>query len=340
MGSTSLVSLAEARERALENRKLARTGGDPLQAKRTSQALLSFEDAARKVHKIHEPTWRNKKHAAQFLSTLETYTFLRIGKLKVSEVTTADVLAVLQPIWLEKPETARRVRQRIGTVMKWAVANGWRTDNPTEAVSQALPRHIDTQQHRKSLPYENLPKFLDALKASDGGVTTKLALEMVILTASRSSEVRNADWSEFDLEQGIWTRPAQRMKSKKEHRVPLSPRAMEILAEARKLGAGEGFVFPGTKIGKPLSDMTLLKLTKALGYDVDVHGFRTSFKTWAQERTNTARDVSEAALAHVVKDKAEAAYARSDFFEKRRKLMELWAKAARGEDAKIVQISS
>lgn len=324
MGSASLVSLAQAREVALQNRKLARSGGDPLQSKRASEALLTFEEASRKVHKIHEPTWRNKKHAAQFISTLETYTFPRIGKLKVSEVTTADVLAVLQPIWLTKPETARRVRQRIGTVMKWAIANGWRTDNPAEAISQALPKQTDTQQHRKSLPYGKVADFLDSLRASDAGDATKLALELLILTASRSGEIRLADWSEFDLDQAIWTRPAHRMKSKKEHRVPLSPRAIEVLSEAQKLGSGDGLVFPGTKIGKPLSNMTLSKLTKALGYDVDVHGFRTSFKTWAQERTNTPRDVSEAALAHVVKDKAEAAYARSDFFDKRRNLMDRW----------------
>ena len=339
MGSASLVSLAEARECALENRKLSRAGGDPLQAKRTSQALLTFEEAARKVHKIHEPTWRNKKHAAQFLSTLDTYTFPRIGKLKVSDVTTADVLAVLQPIWLEKPETARRVRQRIGTVMKWAIANGWRVDNPADAISQALPKQTDTQQHRKALPYDKVPEFLEALKASNAGDATKLALELVILTASRSGEVRLAEWSEFDLEQGIWTRPARRMKSKKEHRVPLSPRALEVLAEARKLGTGEGLVFPGTVHGKPLSDMTLSKLTKALGFDVDVHGFRTSFKTWTQERTNTPRDVSEAALAHVVKDKSEAAYARSDFFDKRRKLMEGWALAVSNEIGKVVRLA-
>jgi len=339
MGSTSLVSLAEAREIALENRKVARAGGDPLQAKRTSQALLSFEEAARKVHKIHEPTWRNKKHAAQFISTLETYTFPRMGKLKVSEVTTADVLAVLQPIWLKKPETARRVRQRIGTVMKWAVANGWRTDNPAEAISQALPKQTDTQQHRKALHYSKVPEFVDALKASGAGTATKLALEMVILTASRSSEVRKADWSEFDLEEGIWTRPALHMKSKKEHRVPLSTRALEVLAEAKTLGTGEGHVFPGMKFGKPLSDMTLLKLTKALGYDVDVHGFRASFKMWAQERTNTPRDVSEAALAHVVKDKAEAAYARSDFFEKRRTLMERWANSIETQSNNVIGIA-
>lgn len=339
MGSASLVTLAEARETALQNRKLARAGGDPLQSKRASEALLTFEEASRKVHKIHEPTWRNKKHAAQFISTLETYTFRRIGKLKVSEVTTADVLAVLQPIWLEKPETARRVRQRIGTVMKWAVANGWRQDNPADAIAQALPKQDKTQAHRKALPYDKVPEFLDALKASDAGDATKLALELVILTASRSGEVRLAEWSEFDLDQAIWTRPAHRMKAKKEHRVPLSPRAVEVLSQARKLGSGDGLVFPGTKYGKPLSDMTLSKLTKALGYDVDVHGFRTSFKTWTQERTNTPRDVAEAALAHTVKDKAEAAYARSDFFEKRRELMERWAEAITpAKSGKIVSI--
>lgn len=325
LGSASLVSLADARETALENRKLARSGGDPLQSKRTAEALLTFEEAARKVHKIHEPTWRNKKHAAQFLSTLATYTFPRIGKLKVSEVTTADVLAVLQPIWLEKPETARRVRQRIGTVMKWAVANGWRQDNPADTISSALPKQDKTQAHRKALPYNKVPEFLECLKASNAGPATKLALELLILTASRSGEARLAEWSEFDLENAVWTRPALRMKAKKEHRVPLSPRALEVLSEAKNLGIGEGLVFPGTKLGKPLSDMTLSKLVKALGYDVDVHGFRTSFKTWAQERTNTPRDVSEAALAHTVKDKAEAAYARSDFFEKRRGLMDSWS---------------
>ena len=338
MGSASLVSLAEAREQALENRKLARAGGDPLQAKRASEALLTFEEAARTVHQIHEPTWRNKKHAAQFISTLATYTFPRIGKLKVSEVTTADVLAVLQAIWLEKPETARRVRQRIGTVMKWAVANGWRQDNPADAIAQALPKQDKTQAHRKALPYDKVPEFLVALKASDAGTATKLALELVILTASRSGEVRLAEWSEFDLQEGVWTRPAHRMKAKKEHRVPLSPRALEVLTESRKLGNGEGLAFPGTKNGKPLSDMTLSKLTKALGYDVHVHGFRTSFKTWTQERTNTPRDVSEAALAHTVKDKAEAAYARSDFFDKRRTLMEHWANYVLENSARVVAI--
>ena len=233
LGSASLVSLSEAREVAIENRKLARAGGDPLQEKRTANALLTFEEAARKVHKIHEPAWRNKKHAAQFISTLETYTFPRIGKLKVSEVTTADVLAVLQPIWLEKPVTARRVKQRIGTVMKWAIANGWRNDDPAISVSSALPKQDRTPTHRKALPYDKVPEFLETLKASNAGDATKLALELLILTASRSGEVRLADWPEFDLKQGVWTRPAQRMKSKKEHRIPLPPRARSAVRGAQ-----------------------------------------------------------------------------------------------------------
>lgn len=175
LGSVSLVTLAEVREQAVVNRKLARSGGDPLQAKRQATALLSFEDAARKVHKIHEPTWRNKKHAAQFISTLETYTFPRMGRIKVSEVTTADVLAVLQPIWLEKPETAKRVRQRIGTVMKWAVANGWRQDNPAEAISQALPKQTKAVQHRKSLPYNDVAGCLEAVRRSGAKKATQKA---------------------------------------------------------------------------------------------------------------------------------------------------------------------
>lgn len=338
LGSASLVSLAEAREQALQNRKLARSGGDPLLERREASAMLTFEEASRKVHKIHEPSWSNPKHAAQFISTLETYAFPRMGKLKVSEITTADVLAVLQPIWLEKPETARRVRQRIGTVMKWAIATGWRQDNPADAISQALPKQSRKQAHRKALSYDKVPEFVTSLRSSNAGLATRLALELLILTASRSREVRLADWAEFDLDAGVWTRSADRMKAKKEHRVPLSPRAVDILNEALTLSNGKGLVFPGVKHGKPLSDATLLKQARTIEPDIDVHGFRTSFKTWTQERTNAPREVSEAALAHSIKDKAEAAYARSDMFEKRRKLMNTWAAFVDDETGDVVSI--
>lgn len=325
LGSPLLVPLAEARAKALDNRKMAREGGNPLQAKREAQAVLTFEEAARKVHAMHAPTWRNPKHAAQFLATLETYAFPRLGKLKVADVTTADVLAVLSPIWIEKAETARRVRQRIGTVMKWAIAQGWRRDNPAENIAHALPKAETKKENRKALPYDEVPACIEAVKASGAGAATKLALELLVLTASRSGEVRNAVWSEIDIAAKVWEIPAERMKMKRPHRIPLTPRAVAILEDAKAISDGSELVFPGTKTGKPLSDMTLSKLVKELGFPVDVHGFRTSFRTWAQERTNFPREVAEAALAHLSGGAVERAYARSDLFAKRRKMMEAWA---------------
>ena len=298
---------------------------------------------------LHLPTWRNAKHGAQFLATLETYTFPRIGRTKVGEVTTADVLAVLSPIWTEKPETAARVRQRIGTVMKWAVAQGWRQDNPAQSIAEALPkRDKSKQEHRKALGYADVANCIAAVQASRAGLSSKLAFEFLVLTATRSGEARGALWSEIDLgtpatsanpaTPAVWAIPASRMKAKRDHRVPLSARALEILRVAKGLGDGAGLVFPGTKTGKSLSDMTLSKLVKELGFDADVHGFRTSFRMWAQERTTFPREVAEAALAHTIKDKAEAAYARSDVFEKRRKMMEAWAGYLVCEAGKVVAI--
>jgi integrase len=349
LGNPALVSLAKARENALSNRRLAQAGGDPIQAKREAKAVLTFEEAARKVHALHLPTWRNAKHAAQFLSTLEAYAFPRMGRLMVNQVNTSDVLAVLTPIWTDKPETAARVKQRIGTVMKWAIAQGWRQDNPAESIATALPKHDKSLKgQRKALTYAEVPACLATVRASGAGLSTKLALEFLVLTATRSGEVRGATWDEIDLgtpatsatsaTPATWTIPASRMKAKREHRVPLSARAVAILRDAKALGDGTGLVFPGTKAGNPLSDATMAKLVKELGFDADVHGFRTSFRTWAQERTNFPREVAEAALAHTVKDKAEAAYARSDMFEKRRKMMEAWAGFLAAEAGKVVRI--
>ena len=340
LGGASLVTLAEAREKALENRRMARAGGDPIQARREAEAVLRFEEAAHRVHELHKPTWRNPKHAAQFIRTLETYAFPTIGKLRVADVNSADVLGVLTPIWTEKPETARRVRQRIGTVMKWAVAKGWRQDNPADAIAQALPKHDNTKAHRKALHYKEVSSCIEAVKASGANYATKLALEFLVLTAARSGEVRNMEWEEVDLDVGVWEIPAEKMKMKRPHRVPLSARAVEILREAKVLLGGSRLVFPGAKRGRPMSDMTLSKLVRELGFEVHVHGFRTSFRTWAQEQTNFPREVAEAALAHVVKDKSEAAYARSDLFEKRRKMMETWTAylTADAQPAKILSL--
>ena len=339
LGSASLVSLAKARDKAIENRGLAREGGDPLQAKHSALDVLTFAEATRKVHEMHKPTWRNEKHAAQFLSTLETYAFPRMGKLKVSDVSPADVLAVLMPIWTAKNETARRVRQRISTVLKWAVAQGWRTDNPAQDIEQALAKVTPAKSQRKAMPYAEVHDCIETVRTSEATAATKLAMEFLVLTASRSGEVREARWDEIDLDALLWEIPASRMKAKRSHRVPLSPRAIAILREAEMLGGQEGFLFPGTKPGKPLSDATLRKLIRELGFNVDIHGFRTSFRTWAQERTNFPREVAEAAMAHTLGDKAEQAYARSDLFEKRRKLMATWADYVAAQPATIVTLA-
>jgi integrase len=332
LGSPSLVSLSEAREAALANRKVARAGGDPLQAKRRAAAVMTFEEAAREVHRLHQPTWRSEKHGRAFLATLEAHAFPRLGPVRMADITSADLLAVLTPLWGDKPDTAKRVRQRIGTVLKWGIAKGWRLDNPAENILSAMPKRKGRSEPRKALPYEEVSRCLEVVRTSGAGLSTKLALEFLVLTATRSAETREAVWSEFDLQRAVWEIPADRMKAKRAHRVPLSGRALEVLREARGLGDG-GLVFPGTRPGRPMIDKRLSELVKKLGFDADVHGFRTSFRTWAQERTNFPREVAEFALAHVVGDAAEQAYARSDLFEKRRKMMEAWAGFLRRSDS-------
>ena len=236
----------------------------------------------------------------------------------MSEVATADVLAILTPIWHDKPETARRVRQRIGAVMKWAVAMGHRPDNPA---GDALGRQQDVVQHMRALPDGAVADALATVRLSQASVTTKRAFEFLVLTAARSGEVRLATWDELDLDAGVWTLPSARMKAKRDHRVPLSWRALAILHDVPRLTDGTGLVFRNLH-GKALSNMTLSKLIKELGIAAVPHGFRSSFRDWAAERTNTPREVVEAALAHTVPNPTEAAYARSDLFVRRRRLMD------------------
>ena len=324
LGSAELVTLAEAREMALANKKLARSGGDPLQEKKKAQAIPTLLDAIDKVIELNAPTWSNAKHAAQFRSTLTTYVTPKLGKRPINDITSAEVLSVLQPIWIDKNETARRIKQRLGTVMKWAIAQGYRSDDPTIALNQVLPKPNRKPKHRASLPYTNVADCLNIIKNSDAMLSTKLAIELLVLTATRSGEVRLANWSEIDFEARTWTIPAERMKMKEVHIIPLSDRALDVLHQAKALG-DDGLIFPGMRSGRPMSDMTMSKLVKELGYPVDIHGFRTSFRTWVQEQTNTAHEVAERALAHKTTNKVEAAYARSDLFDKRRKLMDAWA---------------
>lgn len=339
LGSADLVSLAEAREQALLNKKLARAGGDPLAVKRERISIPNFNEAIDEVIELNAPTWTNAKHAAQFKSTLTNYVTPKLGKRLVNDIQASDILTVLQPIWVEKNETARRVKQRIGTVMKWAIAQGLRTDDPTAALNQVLPKPNRKVKHRASLPYADVSNCLETVKQSDAMTSTKLAIELLVLTATRSGEVRLANWSEVDLDAKIWTIPADRMKMKEEHVIPLSDRALEVLERAKALG-DDGLIFPGMRPGRPMSDMTMSKLVKELGYPVDVHGFRTSFRTWVQEQTNTAHEVAERALAHKTTNKVEAAYARSDLFEKRRRLMDAWASYLSDRGSDVIQLAA
>jgi len=250
------------------------------------------------------------------------------------EVTSADVRQAFLMARETAPGVARKLVYRVSAVFKWGVAEGMCTGNPATGDALALPKMERTARHRKALPYAEVAGCIDAVKASGAGAATKLALEFLVLTATRSAETREARWDEFDFGDSdsgqssnvaTWIIPKERIKMKRDHRVPLSRRALEILREAEALSDGSGLVFPGTKTGRPLSDMTLAKLVKELGFKGDVHGFRTSFRTWTQEKTNFPREVAEAALAHRVGDAAEQAYARSDMFEKRRRMMQSWA---------------
>ncbi len=337
LGSPPVVTLAEAREQALENKRVARAGGDPLAQKRKAQAVLTFEEAAHKTHAELSPTWKNPKDRAAFLSTLETYIFPHFGAVPLPEVTSADIRQAILAAREKVPHVARKLVYRISYVFKWGIAEGMCSSNPSTAQSLALPRVERKAKHRKALHYSDVAGCIETVHASRAWKATKLAIEFLILTASRSGEVRMARWDEIDMNTATWEIPAERMKMQRPHRVPLPARAMEILAEAEELRDGSGLVFPSLR-GKVLSDMTLSKLVKELGFDADIHGFRTSFRTWAQERTNYPREVAEAALAHKTGDAVEQAYARSDVFEKRRKMMESWAAFLSETNAKVARI--
>jgi integrase len=335
LGGLSLVSLAEAREKALSYRKLARDGGDPvLEKRRARETAPTFRGAAEQVYAEHKVSWKNTKHAQQWLNTLQQYAFPHIGDRPVDKIDTPDVLRVLSPIWLTKPETARRVRQRIGTVLDWAKAAGFRAgDNPVAGVAKGLPKQAGREDHHTALPYAHVPEFVSRLRATSHTEMGRLAFEFLILTAARTGEVLGGKWSEIDLTQGIWTVPAERMKAGRPHRVPLSERAVEILTRAKEIGGGSDYLFPGRGGTKPLSNMVFLMALRRMQLDITAHGFRSSFRDWAAEQTSFPREVCEMALAHVVENRVEAAYRRGDLFEKRRELMDAWAAFAHQSDA-------
>lgn len=336
-GSAALVSLATAREKALDYRRIARAGGDPRKTDKAA-AVPTFEVAAREVHRELVKTWSNEKHRQDFINSLEMYAFPKIGTALVSEVGSSDMLKVLSPIWMTKNETARRVFQRMETILKWAAAKEWRDGTPGDVTLKGLPRVRRTKANRKALPYSQVSGLLKELQASNAMLQTKLCLEFIILTATRSAEARYARWSEVNLDEATWAIPKERIKMRRDHTVPLAPRAVQILKEAQSLFGTHGLVFPGGRKDRPLSDVVLSGRVKDMGYDVTVHGFRTSFRTWTQERTNFPREICEAALAHLVGDEVERAYARSDLLEKRRELMEAWADYLAADRGKVVRI--
>ena len=330
LGSAQLVPLAEAREKALVNRKFARQGGDPLAEKRRMEAMPTFADAARRVLEQKRAGWREGRHPQSWWTSLERYAFPRIGARPVSDVTGAEVLDVLTPIWHVKPSTARRVRERIRAVLEWAVAVELRGDNPCDRIGSVLgPQHAAVE-HMQALPHREVAAAVAAVRASDGAEVVKLAFELLVLTAARWGEVRGARWSEIDVAEQVWTIPATRMKTKRAHRIPLCARAMEILDAARSLADGGGpLVFPGRR-GALLAEKGIRRLLQRQGIAAVPHGFRSTFRDWAAEETEHRREVIEAALAHVVRDKVEAAYARSDLFERRRRLMDDWSAYVNG----------
>lgn len=336
LGGVTTFSLSEARERARTARQLLADGIDPIEAKRedalerrmADASIITFDKAAERYIDAHAPGWRNDKHRQQWENTLATYATPIIGDLPVSRVDTAQVLRVLQPIWTAKAETASRLRGRIESILDWARVQGYREgENPARwkgHLDMTLPARTKVAKvvHHAALPWREIGALIREIRAQPG--TSARAVEFIILTACRTSEAFNAEWREFDLSEKTWTIPAERMKAHKEHIVPLSDDAISILSEMRSQ-SDSPYVFPGRK-DKPLSNMAGLQLLKRMGRaDLTVHGFRSTFRDWAGESTAHPREVIEHALAHQLRDKAEAAYQRGTLFEKRRVLMADWA---------------
>jgi len=327
LGSATTVDLAEARERAVEARRKVAKGINPIEDRKRDNGNPSFGEVADSVRESLSAGFRNEKHKAQWKTTLATYAASLRDK-PVDTITTDDVLAVLKPIWTTKSETASRVRGRIEKILDAAKAKGCRHgENPAR-----WRGHLDhllskksklTRAHHAAMPYQEVATFVGRLRESDS--VGALALEFCILTAARSGEVLCARWSEIDLDKKIWTLPRDRMKAGREHRVPLSERAVAILRQLAEIRTGD-FVFPGQRKGRPLSNMAMEMMLRRMKADsIKVHDFRSSFRDWAGNETSYPRDLIETALAHVIGDKAEQAYRRSDALEKRRKLMETWA---------------
>lgn len=316
------TTITEARRKALANYRIARDGGDP-RRRPVAATVPSFRDSLDAVLDLQRANWRDGgKSEAQWRASLRDYAGALMDQ-PVDAIDAGDVLRVVGPIWNPKRETARRVLQRIGAVLRWAVAGGHRDSTPIEAVRAALPRNGHKARHHRALPHAEVAAALETIRKSKASAATRGALELLILTATRSGEIRGMEWSEVDLDAAVWTIPAGRIKAGRAHRVPLSGPALRVLRAAHEATGGEGLVFP-TPRDRPLSDATLTKLLRDRGIACVAHGFRTSFRVWCGD-VGIAREVAESALAHTVRDKAEAAYSRGDYLDIRAEVAERWA---------------
>jgi integrase len=347
LGSYPTTSIRDARAKAFEARGVIDSGKDPLELRREQEQEMkrianvpTFEDAARRHHADKAEGFRNRKHVDQWINTLEQYIFPKIGNKLVNALGPADFAACLKPIWLEKAETASRVKQRCDAVMNWAAANGFILASPVGVVDKLLPKQPGKRErveHQPALPWRSIPSFFAEVLKVGRANTTRYMLELVILTACRSGELRQMQWHEVDFSSAIWTIPASRMKAKVMHRIPLTPRAIEILEAQLELSeTGDGLVFP-SRNNTPISDMTLTKflrdhqvMSDTPGRIATAHGFRSSFRDWASENGYPC-DLAERALAHTVKNAVEAAYHRTDLLEQRRPMMEAWDRFCLGK---------
>ena len=357
LGSLSTKSLADARVEATNLRAAARKGEDILTERRAQRAaekretsIPTFKEAATIVHESLKGTFTSETHSYNWLQSLELYVFKVFGSKTVDRIDSADILAALGPIWNTKADTAGRTLRRIKAVFDWTIVKGYRTvdlngvavtqPNPCDAIRTALPKQNKKPSHHESLPHKSLQEFVQKLRMSKSALAVKLAFEFLILTAARTNEVLDATWKEIDMEERVWLIPAARMKMKEPHRVPLSARAIEILTLAKQFN-DDAIVFPGRYAGHPLSKMAFLMAMRRMGYeDLTAHGFRATFKTWAEEMTKYDSLVIEASMAHAVKG-IERHYLRSTFFEQRKKLMEAWSRfATNTPTGKVVRMRS
>ncbi len=342
LGSCTVVTLAKARKRAFANRVAIADGRDPLAEKRRDH-VPTFREAAERTHEANRPRWHSSKTAKSWMQQLERRAFPVVGKMPVNEIGREHVLRILTPLWTKHPEVARKLRRRIRQTLAWCQACGHIEHNVAgEVINAALPTLPAVKEHYRALPYKEVPAALEVIAASRASLSAKACLRFVVLTACRSGEARGATWDEVDLEAREWRIPAERMKTEEEHRVPLSDAALAVLESVQPLRGDAGLVFPSPlRSSKPLSDMTLTKVLRDTGLADrgTVHGFRSSFRDWASERTSAPHAVCEMALAHKVGSDVERSYARSDLYEKRAGLMQAWAAYVTGASGKVIRFS-